>query len=227
MKIVSANFAWTEPHSKQLKVNIWVQKEVDNNFIVEQTLHIEYSIRSRQCDGCKRMYTPHTWKAMVQIRQKTKDKRHILMLEQIIIKHNAHENVSNILSRRNGFDLQFQTKTHAQKFADFVSDKIVSQVKNSKRLVTQDSSNNKWDYKYTLQVVLVPICTDDLVCPHCIDVISTKGLLATKNLIDERGNIAIPTLCQPYHNHKSYRPFHTEDAGRIERHVLEVPLLIA
>ncbi|KAK1936189.1 putative nonsense-mediated mRNA decay protein [Babesia divergens] len=163
MKIVSANFAWTEPHSKQLKVNIWVQKEVDNNFIVEQTLHIEYSIRSSQCDGCKRMYTPHTWKAMVQIRQKTKDKRHILMLEQIIIKHNAHENVSNILSRRNGFDLQFQTKTHAQKFADFVSDKIVSQVKNSKRLVTQDSSNNKWDYKYTLQVVLVPICTDDLV----------------------------------------------------------------
>ncbi|GFE54120.1 nonsense-mediated mRNA decay related protein, putative [Babesia ovis] len=163
MKIINAAFSFTEPHSKQLKVKICVQKEVDNNFVVEQSLVISYSIKSSQCDHCKRMYTPHTWKAMVQIRQKTKDKRHILMLEQIIIKHNAHENVSNILSRPNGFDLHFQSKTCAQKFADFVSDKIVSQVRNSKKLITQDSVNNKWDYKYTLQVQLIPICADDMV----------------------------------------------------------------
>ncbi|KAK1443465.1 nonsense-mediated mRNA decay protein 3 [Babesia gibsoni] len=163
MKIINANFIFTEPHSKQLKVNVLVQKEVDNNVIVEQPIQIDYAIKSSQCDHCKRMYTPHIWKAMVQIRQKTKDKRHILMLEQIIIKNNAHENVSNILSRRNGFDLHFQSKTYAQKFADFVSDKIVSQVKSSKKLITQDSSNNKWDFKYTLQVTLIPICTDDLV----------------------------------------------------------------
>ncbi|CDR94387.1 nonsense-mediated mRNA decay protein, putative [Babesia bigemina] len=163
MKIINASFVFTEHHSKQLKVKICVQKEVDNSFVVEQTFVIDFAIRSSQCDYCKRMYTPHTWKAMVQIRQKTKDKRHILMLEQVIIKHNAHENVSSILSRRNGFDLHFQSKTCAQKFADFISDKIVSQVKNSKKLITQDSVNNKWDYKYTLQVTLIPICADDLV----------------------------------------------------------------
>eukprot|EP00371_Babesia_bovis_P002218 XP_001610865.1 nonsense-mediated mRNA decay protein [Babesia bovis T2Bo] len=163
MKIINAAFSWTEPHSKQLKVKVCVQKEVDSNFVVEQSFVITFSIKSSQCDHCKRMYTPHTWKAMVQIRQKTKDKRHILMLEQIIIKHNAHENVTNILSRPNGFDLHFQSKTCAQKFADFVSDKIVSQVRNSKKLITQDSVNNKWDYKYTLQVQLIPICADDMV----------------------------------------------------------------
>ncbi|GBE60450.1 nonsense-mediated mRNA decay protein, putative [Babesia ovata] len=163
MKIINAAFVFTEHHSKQLKVKVCVQKEVDNNFVVEQTFVIDFSIRSSQCDYCKRMYTPHTWKAMVQIRQKTKDKRHILMLEQVIIKHNAHENVSSILSRRNGFDLHFQSKTCAQKFADFISDKIVSQVKNSKKLITQDTVNNKWDYKHTTQVTLIPICADDMV----------------------------------------------------------------
>ncbi|XP_953950.1 nonsense-mediated mRNA decay protein (NMD3) [Theileria annulata] len=163
MKIVDAHFKWTEPHSKKLKVNVTVQKEVENNCVVEQSLSIDFTIASAQCASCKQMYTPHTWKALVQIRQKTKDKKHILLLEQIILKHNAHENVLNILSRRNGFDLHFSSRNDAQKFADFVSDKIVSQIKNSKKLVTQDVNNNKYNYKYTLHVSLVPICTDDLV----------------------------------------------------------------
>ncbi|UKJ88217.2 nonsense-mediated mRNA decay protein [Theileria orientalis] len=163
LKIVEANFKWTEPHSKKLKIKLLAQKEVDNNCVVEQTLNIDFSIVSTQCSNCKQMYTPHTWKAMVQIRQKTKDKKHILLLEQIILKHNAHENVLNILSRRNGFDLHFPSRNDAQKFADFVTDKIVAQVKNSKKLVTQDVNNNKYNYKYTLHVSLIPICVDDLV----------------------------------------------------------------
>ncbi|EKX73915.1 nonsense-mediated mRNA decay protein, putative [Theileria equi strain WA] len=163
LKIIDAKFNWTEPHSKKLKLQILVQKEVENNCIVEQTLFVEFTIRSTQCAACKQMYTPHTWKALVQIRQKTKDKKHMLLLEQIILKNNAHENVLNILSRRNGFDLHFANRPDAQKFAEFVSDKIVSQLKNSKKLITADMSNNKYNYKYTIHVSLIPVCTDDVV----------------------------------------------------------------
>ncbi|KAK2196758.1 bifunctional Nmd3 [Babesia duncani] len=163
LKLVDARFNFTEPHSKRLKVQTVLEKEIDNNCIVQQPVLINFTIRSAQCNACKQLYTPHTWKALVQIRQKTKDKRHILLLEQIILKHNAHENVQSILSRQNGFDMHFANRTAALKFAEFVSDKIVSQVVHSKKLVTQDVSNNKYDYKYTIHVDMIPICMDDLV----------------------------------------------------------------
>ena len=107
VRLVNAEFIWTEPHSKRLKVNLTVQKEVRcrqprprpvatspicvvqscncsmrtrvlrgmmrqvlKNAKLQQEFVVEFVIRNQQCDECQRSYTAHTWKAIVQLRQK-------------------------------------------------------------------------------------------------------------------------------------------------------------
>ncbi|SJK86624.1 NMD3, nonsense-mediated mRNA decay protein 3 [Babesia microti strain RI] len=163
VQIVDAKFLWTEPHSKRIKVQYQLRKEISMKCVVEQQHVVEYMIRSTQCDKCKQSYTPHSWDAIVQIRHKVKDKKEILLLEQAIIKHHAQENVIKIVPQLYGFDLHFGCKNHAQKFVEFVCERTVSQVKHSKKLITHDSNNNSYKYKYSTNIDMAEICRDDLI----------------------------------------------------------------
>jgi nonsense-mediated mRNA decay protein 3 len=40
--LVNAEFIWTEPHSKRIKLRVRVQKEVLNGAILEQAYVVEY-----------------------------------------------------------------------------------------------------------------------------------------------------------------------------------------
>ncbi len=68
MKLVDANFLWTEPHSKRLKVKVIVQKEAPGGMNIQQTAVVEFVVQNQQCDECKKVFTPHTWTALVQVR---------------------------------------------------------------------------------------------------------------------------------------------------------------
>ena len=67
VKLIDAAFIWTEEHSKRLKVKLTLQQEIHAGAALQQEIVIEFVIHNHQCESCKRSYTPHTWKAAVQV----------------------------------------------------------------------------------------------------------------------------------------------------------------
>ena len=77
---MDAGFIWTEPHSRRLKVKLVIQKEVLNGVRLQQAFAVEFVLQNQQCDACQRSYTDHTWRAMVQVRQKVDHKKTFFLL---------------------------------------------------------------------------------------------------------------------------------------------------
>lgn len=70
VRLVDAEFIWTEPHSKRIKVKLKVQKEVLNGAILEQSYVVEYVLQDHMCESCARFQAnPDQWVASVQLRQ--------------------------------------------------------------------------------------------------------------------------------------------------------------
>lgn len=49
--MVHAEFVWTEPHSKRIKIKLRVQKEVLHGAILEQAYTVEYAVQDQLCEG--------------------------------------------------------------------------------------------------------------------------------------------------------------------------------
>lgn len=60
-------------------------------------------------------------------------------------------------------DFFFKTKSHAQKLIDFLNGSVPHRSKESKELVSHDTKNNSYNYKYTFYFEMPKICRDDLV----------------------------------------------------------------
>lgn len=133
VRLVDAGFIWTEPHSRRIKVKLSIQKEVislkssvSNAFkvyastILQQVFVVEYMVSYQQCDECTRVAAQLTWKAVVQVRQKVPHKRTFLWLEQLILKHNAHRDTTNIKEFRDGLDFYYVQRGHAIKMVEFL-----------------------------------------------------------------------------------------------------------
>jgi len=163
VRLVDAAFIWTEEHSKRIKVKITVQKEVANSSVLQQTMVVEFQIAGQQCEECQRSFTPNIYNAMVQVRQKVEHRRTFLYLEQLILKSDAHEKVVSLKETREGLDFHFAQRSHAQRFADYVSACVPSNHKNSKHLISHDTNSNTYSYKYTIMVTLCPVCVDDII----------------------------------------------------------------
>ena len=69
MKLVDAEFVWTEPHSRLIKLNITVQKEVFN-VVLQQSFIVAFVIEAKTCEDCIMESIQHASKAVVQLRQK-------------------------------------------------------------------------------------------------------------------------------------------------------------
>lgn len=69
MKLVSAYFLWTEPHSRRIKVKLTISQDVNNTSEIFQTTIVEFYEQYTQCPDCKKQYTPHKFESVVQIRQ--------------------------------------------------------------------------------------------------------------------------------------------------------------
>jgi nonsense-mediated mRNA decay protein 3 len=96
VKLMDAKMVWTEPHSKRIKVKLKVSKEVMTNTIMQKEFIVTFTEHNLQCDECRKSFTPHLWNTVVQLRQKVSHKRTFLFLEQLILKHKAHEKCLNV-----------------------------------------------------------------------------------------------------------------------------------
>lgn len=96
VKLVDAAWIWTEPHSRRLKLKLTVQKEVGNGAVLQQAMAVTFVVRNQQCEGCAAAFTNNTWTAVVQVRQRVDHKRTFFYLEQLILKHSAHSQCTNI-----------------------------------------------------------------------------------------------------------------------------------
>ncbi|KAF8459555.1 nonsense-mediated mRNA decay protein 3 [Terfezia claveryi] len=187
VRIIDASFIWTEPHSKRLRVKITVQSEAYQNTILQQAFEVEYVVVHTQCPDCAKSFTAHTWRACVQVRQKVPHKRTFLYLEQLLLKHNAHRDATNIKETKDGLDFFFSQRNHAQKMLDFLTAVAPVRTKKSEELISQDIHTSTKSFKFTFSVELIPICKDDLIC-------------LPPKLAMSIGNISSLVLCQKVAN---------------------------
>lgn len=165
VRLIDALFVWTEPHSKRVKVKLTVQKEVYNGAVLEQTYVVEFTQQDHMCDACTRIAAnPDQWVAAVQLRQHVSHRRTFFYIEQLILKHGAASKAIKIKQVDQGIDFFFGNRSHALKFVEFVGKVAPIKYRNDKQLVSHDSHNNNYNYKFTFSVEICPICREDLIC---------------------------------------------------------------
>lgn len=165
VRLVNAEFVWTEPHSKRIKVKLKVQKEVLNGAILEQSYLVEYVVQDHMCESCSRVQAnPDQWIAAVQLRQHVPHRRTFFYLEQLILKHDAAARAIKIKQMDQGIDFFFSNRSHGVKFVEFVGKVAPVRSRSDKQLVSHDPKSNNYNYKYTFSVEISPICREDLIC---------------------------------------------------------------
>lgn len=164
VKLIDASFVWTEPHSKRIKVKLTVHGQVETGAVLEQVFVVEFTINHQMCDDCHRSEAQDYWKALVQIRQKAENKKTFYYLEQLILKHKAHETTLGIKPIHEGLDFFFATEAHARKFVDFVNTMLPIKYQHSKKLISHDIHSNLYNYKFSYSVEIVPVSKDSVVC---------------------------------------------------------------
>lgn len=172
MKLVDAEFVWTEPHSRRIKVNVTIQKEVFN-VVLQQSFVVAFIIEAKTCEDCIMESIQHSNRAVVQLRQKVEHKRTFFFLEQQIIKANMHRRAALIESQPDGLDFNFPERSDARSFILWLKSvvpvkcewflELMRSVGTARQLLSQDFSSNVVKYKYSYIVDILPICKDDLV----------------------------------------------------------------
>uniref|UniRef100_K3WWT8 60S ribosomal export protein NMD3 n=1 Tax=Globisporangium ultimum (strain ATCC 200006 / CBS 805.95 / DAOM BR144) TaxID=431595 RepID=K3WWT8_GLOUD len=181
-KLMDAGFIWTEPHSKRVKVKLTLQREVLNHAVIQNSCVVTYTVKSVQCPDCMKKYHNNTWRSLVQIRQKADHKRTFLRLEQVILKHKAHQNAIGIATVKEGMDFYFGTKSTAEKFIHFLTAHVPMRSKSSSKLISENVHNATANLQTTYSIELSPICRDDL-------------LILPKKFAQSCGNISPIVLC--------------------------------
>ena len=116
------------------------------------------------CDDCHRREAKDFWRAVVQVRQKAVHKKTFFYLEQLLIKHKAHDKCVNIKPIHEGLDFYFDKRDDAKKLVDFLQAMVPCRYQTAQQLISHDTHNNTYNYKHTFAVEIVPICKDDIVC---------------------------------------------------------------
>lgn len=131
--------------------------------MLQQTFQVEFVVQNQQCDDCKVTYTPHTWVSQVQLRQRVHHKRTFLYLEQLILKHNAHDKALNIVEKHDGLDFQYKLNSHSNRLIQFVMAHFIAKHAHTRQLISHNEQNGTYHFKYTNILELAPVCRDDLV----------------------------------------------------------------
>lgn len=164
VKLIDAGFIWTEPHSKRLKVKLTVHAEVIGGAVLQQVFVVEYIVNGQMCDDCHRTEAKDYWRASVQVRQKAINKKTFFYLEQLILKHKAHEQTLGITPISEGLDFYFSNEAAARKLIDFLVAVLPCRYQHSKKLISHDIHSNIYNYKFTYSVEIVPISKESVIC---------------------------------------------------------------
>uniref|UniRef100_A0A0C9R142 60S ribosomal export protein NMD3 n=1 Tax=Fopius arisanus TaxID=64838 RepID=A0A0C9R142_9HYME len=164
VKLIDAGFVWTEPHSKRIRVKLTVHAEVIGGAVLQQVFIVEFIITHQMCDDCHRTEAKDYWRASVQVRQKAINKKTFYYLEQLILKHKAHEQTLGIKPIHEGLDFFYSNEASARKMVDFLVSVLPCRYQHSKKLISHDIHSNLYNYKFTYSVEIVPISKDSVVC---------------------------------------------------------------
>ncbi|KAL6616729.1 hypothetical protein ACP70R_038999 [Stipagrostis hirtigluma subsp. patula] len=161
----AAEFVFTEPHSKRLRLRLRLRREVLHGVTMEQAHVVEFTVHDRLCDACGRAQAdPDQWSAVVQVRQRASHRRTLLHLEQQLVRHGAAAGSAlRVDASAGGLDFFFASRSHAARLVDFVSSAAPARVGTAKQLVSHDTKSNSYSFKHTFSVELCPVCRDDLV----------------------------------------------------------------
>ncbi|KAK6134803.1 hypothetical protein DH2020_031473 [Rehmannia glutinosa] len=202
VRLVHAEFIWTEPHSKRIKVKLTVQKEVLNGVILEQTCIVEYTVCEEMCGSCLRIKAnPDQWECVVQLRQYVPHRRTFYYLEQLILKHDAAKYAIRIAQTKQGIDFFFNKQSHGRKFVEFLREVAPIRDDEGKKLVSSDTKSNMHVFKYSFSVEISPICREDLIClpPEVAVSLGNFGPLVICNKVT-----SILTLLDPFTLRQSF-----------------------
>ena len=162
-KIIDASWIWTEPHSRRMKINVDVERDVlDGKAQIRQKIVVEFIVKMKQCNDCIREAVEHAWETLVQVRQRVGHKRNLDSLEQTLIEGGYYEFIQDIVVVREGIDMYFKERQLAEKVIDFISCNFPTRTKSSKKLVSKDSKSNTAHCEYTIFLEVAPLCKGDL-----------------------------------------------------------------
>ncbi|XP_065869143.1 uncharacterized protein [Euphorbia lathyris] len=165
VRMVNAEFVWTEPHSKRIKLRLKIQKEVLAGAVLEQTFDVEFVQQETMCNACTRVQAnPDQWVASVQLRQHVPHRRTFFYLEQLILKYGAAVHAIKINQMDHGIDFFFGNQSHGERFVQFIRQYAPVKHRNAEQLVSHDTHTNTCNYKCTSSVEISPICREDLIC---------------------------------------------------------------
>lgn len=202
VRLVNAEFIWTEPHSKRIKVKLRVRKEVLNGAVLEQSFTVEYVVQDQMCETCSRAQAnPDQWVAAVQLRQHVSHRRTFFYLEQIILKQDAAKAAIRVRQMDQGIDFFFNNRSHALKFVEFLGKFVPIKSRSDKQLISHDQKSNSYNYNYTFSVEISPICREDLIClpPRVAASLGNPGPLVICNKVSSSIALLDPfTLRQSY-----------------------------
>jgi len=198
VKLIDANFLWTEPHSKRIKVKLAIQAEVLGGAILQQTFVVEYVVAYQMCSDCHRVEAKDHWNALVQIRQKTQQRKTLFYVEQLLIKYGATKDCVGIKPHHEGLDFYFSTESNARKLVEFFQSVIPMRSQNSKRLISHDVHTNTYNYKFTFSVDVVPVCKDNVVClsKQLAHSLGGIGQICVVNKVSQAVHLMDPNTCQ-------------------------------
>jgi len=198
VKLIDANFLWTEPHSKRIKVKLAIQAEVMGGAILQQTFVVEYTVAYQMCTDCHRVEAKDHWNALVQVRQKTKQRKTLFYVEQLLIKYGATKDCVGIKPHHEGLDFYFSTESAAKKLVEFFQSTIPMRSQNSKRLISHDVHSNTYNYKFTFSVDVVPVCKDNVVClpKQLAHTLGGIGQICVVNKVSQAVHLIDPNTCQ-------------------------------
>jgi len=198
VKLIDANFLWTEPHSKRIKIKLSIQAEVLGGAILQQTFVVEYVVANQMCPDCHRVEAKDHWNALVQVRQKTQQRKTLFYVEQLLIKYGATKDCVGIKPHHEGLDFYFSTESNAKKLVDFFQSMIPMRYQHSKKLISHDIHSNTYNYKYTFSVDVVPVCKDNVVClpKQLAHSLGGIGQVCAVNKVSQNVHIIDPETCQ-------------------------------
>ena len=164
IKLLDALFVWTEPHSKRLKINVNIEKEVlDEKLRLSSRIVVEFVVKSKQCIECIRESTDHSWGSLVQVRQRSGHQR-LDQLEKLLVDKGLHNLMLDVnVTKEGGFDLYFKNKNQGDKVTEVITAAMPVRRRDSKKLVSTDRRSQTAKMEHTTLLEVVPLNKDDLV----------------------------------------------------------------
>jgi len=198
VKLIDANFLWTEPHSKRIKIKLSIQAEVLGGAILQQTFVVEYTVAWQMCPDCHRVEAKDHWNALVQVRQKTQQRKTLFYVEQLLLKYGATKDCVGIKPHHEGLDFYYSTESNAKKLVEFFQSMIPMRSNSSKKLISHDVHSNTYNYKYTFGVDVVPVCKDNVVCisKQLAHSLGGIGQICVVHKVSQAVHLIDPNTCQ-------------------------------